>query len=203
MTGLIIKDLLNLRKNAVMLVIFVGLFFVFGAITQSGITFGTVAATMFTLQVLTAMSFDERAGWEKYALTMPVSRKDLVVSKYVLGILLSLVGFVINVVFFLGFSGMTMTEGLLSSLALLGVSCYFIALNLPPTFKWGVERGRLVMFVIMLTPAILIPILAMGSLPTLTTEQLEQLAIGLPLLMVVLLLPSLWLSLRIYSNKEF
>ncbi len=94
MKGLILKDLLNLRKQARIILLFVGFYFVLGMINQSGDSFGGVVALLFAMLAVTAMAYDERAGWDKYALTMPVSRRDLVVSKYLLGVLLSLAGLV-------------------------------------------------------------------------------------------------------------
>ncbi len=142
MKGLILKDLLNLRKQARIILLFVGFYFVLGVINQSGDSFGGVVALLFAMLAVTAMAYDERAGWDKYALTMPVSRRDLVVSKYLLGVLLSLAGLVLNLIFQFVFAKASLVDGQLVSLALFGVGLFFLSLMLPINFKWGLKRAH-------------------------------------------------------------
>ena len=55
------------------------------------------------MMVVTTFSFDENAKWEKYAMIMPISRKDLVLSKFVILLCFCLFGTVFGGV--LGIAG--------------------------------------------------------------------------------------------------
>ena len=53
---------------------------------------------MLSMQVITTMSYDEYAKWDKYALTMNINRKDIVLSKYVFFIMSIIIGMVVGVI---------------------------------------------------------------------------------------------------------
>lgn len=203
MKGLILKDLLNLRKQARIILMFVGFYFVLGVVNQNGDSFGGVVALLFAMLAVTALAYDERAGWDKYALTMPVSRRDLVVSKYLLGLLLSFVGFLLNLVFRLAFASAAFMDGLLVSLALFGVGVFFLALMLPINFKWGVEKGRILMMIVLFGPTILITLLPRMGVAMPGEAFLQSLTYILPAAGIVLFAISVWVSLKIYEKKEF
>ena len=203
MKGLILKDLLNLRKQARIILLFVGFYFVLGIINQNGDSFGGVVALLFAMLAVTALAYDERAGWDKYALTMPVSRNDLVISKYLLGVLLSFVGFLLNLFFQLVFVKAALLDGLLVSLALFGVGLFFLALMLPINFKWGVEKGRILMMVVLFGPTILITLLPRMGVPMPGEAFLQFATYVLPVASIALFAVSVWISLRIYRKKEF
>jgi len=203
MKGLILKDLLNLRKQTRVILLFVGFYFVLGIINQNGDSFGGVVALLFAMMAVTALAYDEKAGWDKYALTMPVSRADLVVSKYVLGVMLSLVAFLLNLIFQVVFVNTAFMDGLLVSLALLGVGLFFLACVLPINFKWGVEKGRILMMIVLFGPTILITLLPRLGVPMPDEAMLQSLTYVLPAVVIVLFAISVWVSLRIYRKKEF
>lgn len=83
MKSLIIKDVYNILHNmkSLFLMLFVFLFLILpkGGAAAYAITCCILCAMM----IVTTFSFDENAKWEKYAMVMPVSRKDLVLSKFV------------------------------------------------------------------------------------------------------------------------
>jgi ABC-2 type transport system permease protein len=203
MKGLLLKDLLNLRKQARIILLFVGFYFVLGVINQNGDSFGGVVALLFAMLTVTALAYDERAGWDKYALTMPVSRRELVLSKYLLGVLLSGVAFLLNLIFQLVFVSAGLVDGLLISLALFGVGLFFLAMMLPINFKWGVEKGRILMMIVLFGPTILITLLPRMGVPMPDAQFLQLLTYVLPVAAIALFAASVWISLRIYEKKEF
>ena len=83
MKSLILKDLYNIGHNMksmllVLVVLAVGLISSAGTesyVVASGIICGTM--------VITTFSFDNMSKWSRYAMIMPVSRKDLVASKFI------------------------------------------------------------------------------------------------------------------------
>lgn len=98
----------------------------------------------------TAMAYDERSHWNQLAAMMPYSKRDVVLSKYVLGWLcmigMGLVCLVIQTVVGRFLSWETTGGGiLLVSLCLGAIS---LAVTLPAILRFGVERGRMVFMVV-------------------------------------------------------
>ena len=64
---------------------------------------------LFTIMIpMVAMSYDDKSKWDRYALTMPVSRRDMVLSKYLLALAFAafalLITFLFNYCISLNFS---------------------------------------------------------------------------------------------------
>ena len=87
MTGLILKDLLNLKKQGKVYLILIIFYFAIGLVNENSSMFASMMTMVAVLIPITAMAYDERCKWDRYALTMPVSRKDMVMSKYLLGLI--------------------------------------------------------------------------------------------------------------------
>ncbi|MEG1783233.1 MAG: ABC-2 transporter permease, partial [Oscillospiraceae bacterium] len=98
MKGLILKDLYVLSKTFKVYGVLLLFYGVFGLTTgQPNFMMGMVCVLLAMLPI-TSLAYDERAKWDKYALTMPINKNDIVLSKYALGLLLSLIGAVISLV---------------------------------------------------------------------------------------------------------
>ena len=108
--------------------------------------FAVVYASMLPY---TALAYDERSKWDQLAAMMPYSTRDMVLGKYVFG--------------WLCIGGAAVLSGLLQMalslvvdrvflpgvmvLSVLGALC-ILAITLPVMFRFGVEKGRLAMFLI-------------------------------------------------------
>ncbi|MDE6636227.1 MAG: ABC-2 transporter permease [Lachnospiraceae bacterium] len=162
MKSLILKDLYNIRHNAKsMLFILVVLAAVF--ISTSGVEgYVNICAVMCSMMIVTTFAFDDSSKWARYAMITPVSRKDLVAAKFiVLSIFCaigSLFGLVISVT-----AGLIMKqvpfglaefgELLLLALAAWAISFILGSISIPLVFKFGVEKGRVLLLVSFVVPA--------------------------------------------------
>ena len=113
----------------------------------------------------TAMAYDERSHWNQLAAMMPYSRRDVVLSKYVLGWLCMVAAgvlcLVMQTVAGRFFSGEATSGGiLLVSLCLGAVS---LAVTLPAILRFGVERGRMVFMAVLFGVAVAAGILLDAS----------------------------------------
>ena len=202
MWGLITKDLKNLKAQAKLFVI-LGILYLFLGI-QSGnfIMFGGFFILMASIIPITALAYDERSKWDKYALTMPLSRTQLVLSKYLLGLLLSIFITVVTAIIQCFF--MPPLEAVITAFALFGAGLLITAILMPITFKLGVEKGRVIMMVVFILPAILGVVLSKSgfSLPTLSVDPTLGI-IGLIVGILAIYLLSLALSVTFYKKKEF
>ena len=152
MKGLILKDICNqlgqLTAFAMMRVIFIVCF-----ATSSEGTLIIMCAVYATVMVISNLAMDESCQWDIFALTMPVTRRQLVLAKYIVAIFYALLGIVVGTVATLairlfGISSGEATLWELLQISLIGIviAAIFIALLLPVDFKYGVQKGRLVLF---------------------------------------------------------
>lgn len=203
MTGLILKDLLNLKKQAKVYLILVIFYFVYGAVFESSSMFSSMMTMIAVMIPLTAMSYDERSKWDRYALTMPISRKVIVASRYLLGMIFIAAAFVLSVLVNMVFSKMYSIESILISLASLSAGITVMSVIFPLLFKYGVEKGRILMMLVLFTPiAILMMVSKLGlSMPD--EETIKSFIFLSPIIALMLLLVSIYISLSIYRKKEF
>lgn len=202
MKGLLIKDLLNLRKQSIIILALFVFYMIMAMGSGNVMMFGFVVTLMTVMLTITSMAFDERSNWDKYALTMPISRKDIVLSKYLLGGILAGLAFVINIIFMtVARSGMG-AETALTALGMMGISIFFLSVMMPLFYKFGVERGRLIMMATFSLPTSAVVIAVKVGLKPPDPQVLELLpyiAAGIALLVAGI---SILISLRIISKKE-
>ena len=209
MKGLLLKDWYVIFKQGKVMFLFVLLYLILGALEENTF-FGAFAVLFLSLLPITVMGFDERSKWDRFAVTLPVTRKQLVLEKYLFSLIALGAGTALYLVFSIAGSAFahrtTDLAELLGVLApMLSVSLIFSAVNFPMMFKLGVEKGRLwFILIIALLGAILGGLLAMrsnegGSLPPWLNGQLLWLLLPVSLLLFAISYP---LSVRIYENKE-
>lgn len=206
MKGLILKDLINLKSTFKMLGLMIALFAVIYIPQGNGFIFGMIIL-MFAMMVVTTISYDDLAKWDAYALTMPVTRKEMVLSKYLVMALLNTLGAVLALI--VGIVGnMIMRQSFsMEILVIIGV-LYLVAfcygsLIVPLIYQFGTEKARLMLILSALIPTGLILLLTQMQIPL--PEAINPL-IYLFLLLgftVIMVSGSYLISLRIYSNKEF
>ena len=211
MSALIWKDLYAIKgqlKSAIYLLLFfmmLTLFFDMGpVVVMLAVLFGS-------MQVMTSFTFDEMSKWDKYALTLPVSRRDIITSKYLLGLLLTVGGALlicpIILLFNIFFESFTVNE-LFSILCMTSAGALLMLSLLIPIFlKFGTQKGRFVLFAVVFFPGFFTSFFSeqlmrfSAYLPS--KETLELLGYAAPLFMLIPLTISYFISVIIYSNKEF
>lgn len=209
MKGLILKDLYNLARTLRMMLVMLLVMGVFFA--QNGVAFlSSYLIVMCSMLVVTTMSYDDLAKWDNFALTLPLSRRDIVLGKYGTMLALNLFGAAFSIAIglpILYFSNsMGILELLLTAGASLLVGFLYSSICIPLLYKFGTEKARLMMIVLIMVPTFGVVSLirwfpnlfSWVSLFTPLTFALA--AIALTALVVA---GSIWLSIRIYSKKEF
>jgi len=206
MKGLILKDLLNLKGTfktlGVMMLFFTVVFIPAG----NNFIFGIIIF-MFAMMVITTISYDDLARWDSYALTMPVTRKEIVLSKYLVLGILNIAGALLSLI--VGFIG-TMIMGRsfsLEILAIIGVvfliALIFGSVMLPLIYKFGAEKARLMLILCALIPTGLILLLEQLQIPIPTDANPWMYLLILSAFTLAGLILSYGLSLKIYEKKEF
>lgn len=209
MHGLIQKDLYSLRgslKSILLIMVLFGILFIPQA---GGISFIAVTVFIMPSLVISTISMDDFVKWDKYALTLPLSRKDIVKSKYELLLLLSIIGAIIGLavtaVYNLVVNQASVEDILMMGIMMVAISIALLGIVMPVIYKFGVEKARILMMACIFLPIILILGLVYAA---------ENLGVGLPevssLLLIVMtliisaavFLLSYFVSLRIYSKTD-
>ncbi|WP_254306729.1 ABC-2 transporter permease [Clostridium sp. 001] len=189
--------------------------FSFVSFSQNNIGFLTGYTILFaSMLVINTMSYDNIAKWDKYALTMPVARKDVVFSKYLVSIISSLMGAAISVALCfaqeiyrhnLDAMGILSVTGIILAMGFL-----FISFILPIVYKFGVEKSRIFIFVIFIIPFAVIMLgrskFAKLKLSPLAVQYMNIILQYLPvivlLITILIIVVSYSISVKIYSNKD-
>ena len=200
-------------KQLVLVLIF---FIAYGIFLKNGTFVGTMITLMLSMQVITTMSYDEYAKWDKYALTMNINRKDIIISKYIFFTISIIIGIVVGITTSIAINQIAkldtgMNEIIVTSIVVPCVFAILFSIIIPVVFKTGVEKGRIVMMLILFIPAILVgAIVKISEKANITMPSPSNLEIlmkfgvlGLVLLTILAVFISYKVSLSIYNKKEF
>lgn len=216
MKGLLLKDLYNM-KGVIRIYIMFPFFAVFlGYMSNSLSILAAIPAFTCMIFIISAFAYDEYSHFDEYALTLPLGRKDLVKSKYVLFVLLLCVMLVIvyllSVIVIMCFSSHFTDVHLMDQcLSILGVTAAILlimAIQFPFIIRFGTEKARILM---------LVCILGIGGLCGFFLQfvDLERLFINISdmavymgiiigsVLSIIIFICSYYLSLRLIMKKEY
>ena len=203
MKGIVIKDLLTLKSSMKTVVLIVILFGFMGA--KSGSAYmSTFASVYAAILPMTCMAFDERSRFNRYAVVMPVNLRDIVLSKYVVGLILAVAATVVAVAM-TALSGGSIGETVAASIA---IPMVYHSLLLPLMFKFGVEKSRIIILAGVVVPAVGISFLEEsgrlnGVINALDSVQVSSaLAYG-AMVLIVIYTASVLISLAVCRNKEW
>lgn len=213
MKSLVLKDLYNVSHNAkstLAVIILMGVFLTF---TTDGNTsfYSVFCAIMCALMVITSFSYDTLSNWARYAVILPLTRRDVVRGKFVVLLLLSLVGAALGLLV-----GLLSTAILPSATPNLGEQAFYIlpgftvsmfmgSTSIPLIFKFGTEKARLMLMGTFVLPALLV--LAVMKLVERSGGQLtDQMVVTFftvsPVLVLVWAYLMYRLSCNIFQKKE-
>ena len=157
--GLIYKDLF-LLKEAFPIVALAVLFLLFTIILgfSGGFLALCIMLMVFAVKVVeSTLIYDETDGWDSFVLTAPVSRKEIVRSKYLLQILFLAGAFLVSAVILMLISLVPMFSGEEWLFLMLFVGfCYALvygAVVIPIYLKFGQHTSRYVAFAVLVVVA--------------------------------------------------
>ena len=158
--GLLKKDLYNLaayKTSMIIMVLFCGI----AIIGSRAVTFGPIIiCTMVGMIALSTFNYDEIAKSNKYILSLPTNRNEIVKAKFILAIASVIIGgiigiiitiIVINIINYIkpediiniDYRGLIIsTVGGMFGIALIQ------SIQIPSIYKWGAEKGRIQMFIL-------------------------------------------------------
>lgn len=216
MKGLIIKDLCVI-KNQMRSLLLILVFFVFISIINKDATFILFLVPFYMIMILiTTFSYDEFNKWECYCNSLPLSRKEIVKAKYLLFNATSLIVLVLGILASIivpNFIENTTFESIYASI--IGVAfgiCLVISLLIPFYYKFGSNKGRIMLFLTITILALIIGIITsldifnnvelMNMINSLNNLSIGMFTLLLIIVTVIIMTISYYISVRIYNNKE-
>lgn len=141
MKGLIVKDLKMLSVIGRLYLILVSVLLVINFFSLT--SFLSISAVIF-ISILgpITVAYDERDKWEKFALTMPITKAQYASSKYLLSLILSLSVVAVVTISSLIQNGFT-DAALANFIVCFAVSLLYPSISLPIILRFGYSKGKL------------------------------------------------------------
>lgn len=209
MKGLLLKDWFVIWKQCRYLLFVPAVFLAVSALSDDSQFFAIFAFLLSAMYPMTVMGLDEQSKWERYALTMPFRRRDLVLSKYLLSfcsLFLYGVLYLLLVLLFKHDPEAMKVSVMLTSVGI-SIGILYSALAYPFLFKLGMEKGRiwyLILIVVVFgNGAALAAMLGDELSLNLLLTWMNRLLLILPLAALALFGLSAFLSIKLYESREF
>ena len=202
MKGLMKKELLMLKRATRAFAFICVIFIAMSAISQDNAFFMLMPIMISGLLPSTLLSYDERCKWQEFSGALPVTRAQLVSAKYLLGLGCMTAAFVLTLLVHLIVRRYPIPM-LLSLLGgIFGLALFVSAVSLPMMFKYGVEKGRLWYYATLVLVGGASGASA-GMANDLFSEGLPSFLWLFPVIGAVLFALSWLLSIRFYQKREF
>lgn len=164
MTGLILKDLMMMKKNALYIALvvlfFAGLYGSMGSEYFISFFFSVMVVSI----LISTMSYDEFYHWDRYAAILPLSRQQIVGAKYLTALIFFAAGglytIAIDMVSLLLRGGSLSGESFLVEAMGPLVGMIGAAVTLPCYYRFGAQRSRILMLAFYGIPSLLLVLVA-------------------------------------------
>lgn len=217
MKGLLIKDykLMYGQKNFFLVIVGVSLIMAITSREKSfPIGFLGFVCTLFTLS---SISYDEYDNGNAFLFSLPITRKDYVLEKYVFGLLVGLIsllmGTVISILALVATNTGDFNDIVVAACTFSPVILLFLSLMIPLLLKFGAEKGKIAMFVVIGLAFVIGVVLvkaaeSMGVDLYALVKSFSQVSIHIYILLclllsIIILTLSCYVSLAIIKKKEF
>ncbi|HEX3017868.1 MAG TPA: ABC-2 transporter permease [Caproicibacter sp.] len=211
MSGLLIKELLYIRKQGKTLLItliFYGVFFLFmgGSKYSVDSMTGVVISIMVMLTValtINTFAYDEAAKWDNFVKSLPISIRGIVGSKYLFAVILSAIGVVLScMIELITLHGQVKLEDLAAICAGTGAAPMMLcSILLPLFYKFGPYKARFAFMILLVVPFAAVLLMKRAGF-SMTGEQVLLLLKLSPVILLVIVAASYLISCGIYERKE-
>lgn len=208
MKALIYKDLLSLWKYLRTYLVLCAMFQLISLVNDSAFLRFYPTILVATIPN-TLLAYEERDKWDKLSLTLPVSRKTLVTSKYLVGLILlggiTLLSAATGLIHVMNDPEADLAGLFLELVGSAALGLFVQCIVLPATFRLGAEKGRLVYgFCLGIAAALfLLGVFAVSAVSAHAPMFSLLVSILIPALLLMMLPASWLLSVRFYEKREF
>lgn len=206
MTGLIYKEFCTMKGQLRSWVFAAFILGVYAMFFKSVSFLYMMTSLVGIMSTLTIFTYDKMYRCDEFIAAMPVSRKKIVLSKYLFLLILDIgVTFVAAMIImlltlFLG-QQESGSEMAIAMFGVLGVTIFLQSLLLPFIYRLGAEKARILLMLLAVSPFLIVSVLKERvMLPDL--EWLASFAKIVPLILVVWAIISYYISVSIYRKKD-
>ena len=210
MIGFIKKDLAMIKSNLKLLGILIVVYAIMGLMGKMDISF--IIPFMCVMIMISTFSYDNYNKWDAYSISLPNGRTNSVKSKYITTILMTLIVSIITVIlaFIISYVNNTVInyEQILATMfgTVFG-TLLVLTVMYPIIYKFGVEKARIGIFLIVFGTVIIGSLLANYIDITNLLKSLsflkDYLIIILIIIALIMVYASYKISEKIFSKKEF
>ncbi|MGN0652373.1 MAG: ABC-2 transporter permease [Gemmiger sp.] len=209
MKGLLLKDWYAIKSYCLYTLFIVLVFAILGGAMQGNFFFTFYPLIFISVIAMNLIAYEEKEKWGQYAATLPYTKAQIVSSKYIVSLCLGLGTVVLSGISqYVGMivSNTYNTEKLLSYLMIfVSLALLPAAFLLPFIYKFGVNKGRIAYYVVIIVSCGVIGGIAsvdsIGSASAVSASQISIFVIVAVASAVIYAL-SWMLSIRFYQNRE-
>ncbi len=210
MIGLIKKDFSLMRANLKSMIIVFVVYLVLAL--QGTFNFAFVIPLIGVMLFISTFSYDDFNNWNSYAVTLPDGRKNVVKAKYLASIFLIIILEVICFILSIGINytrtyPLNLEEIMSLLVGTILASVIIISLFYPIMFKFGSTNSRIILFSVIFILAGIGTIISNFTDMTFMENMINVIDnspfVLVPIISIVLLSSSYFISNKIYKNREF
>lgn len=163
------------------------------------------------LLLMQVMAYEDTYGIDNLIAKLPVSKNEYVISRYVLGIIISAIFMVLSVLIYYMLNSILELNLTLGIFILIGFVTSMLAMSviIPVILKFGINKGRMVVTIL----TVLIVVVPTGIMTSIweNKEFMSKIMnvvgnIGVPFILIIssllILMISIIISFRVYKSKE-
>lgn len=163
------------------------------------------------LLLMQVMAYEDTYGIDNLIAELPVSKNEYVISRYVLGIIISAIFMVLSVLIYYMLNSILELNLTLGIFILIGFVTSVLAMSviIPVILKFGINKGRMIVTIL----TVLIVVLPTGIMTSIweNKEFMSKIMnvvgnIGVPFILIIssllILMISIIISFRVYKSKE-
>ena len=209
MLGMIKKDIFMIRNNLKTLLLAIIIYFFYTMMFDMDMSF--ILPFMIMMICIYTFNYYDYNNWHSFATTLPKGKTNIVKSKYITTISLTIIATIISIICSFIISNFKTTVNF--SDAISSISGYLFAIFIlvsilfPFLFKYGAEKGRIVMFILgmgVVAVFILLKKVINISIPTNIITFFDSYGLIIFLVLSIIFISiSYLISKKIYLKKEF
>ena len=153
--GLIIKDFFNLKSYVKTIIVIMVFYIIMGFINNNLVTFVSIILPLcFGMIGISSFNYDNIAKSDKYILTFPITKRDVVKSRYLHILCLTIVGTILGFILCIIFQSIkekmlaNIIDMILISIGALCGMTLIQAFEIPIIYKYGAEKGRIIQMIV-------------------------------------------------------
>ena len=219
MKAILYADWMNFRLSIKSMLFAPVIILVWAVIAEQPIFFFSMLVVMGYMFPNTAFSAEQSAGWDRLSLSLPILRREVVASRFLLALVVNLTLFVCSLVFATVYclahgQPQALMENYMSVLACEAVAIIMIGAELAAAFKWGIQKAGYIMLAAFFLPLALVfaavsleirrPLLTAAGrwLAGVEERRFALLLLGCLAVALVIYLLCYRVSVRLYRKKE-